>query len=303
MPTAYETTAPRRAATAYDTIAPERGLIAYSNETHETNPANVTSDANQTNETLELVATEANPLERLDLNVANRQLEPMRATEVIRWAAENYGEAAYALTSFGAESALLPYLIKKAGVRMQFITIDTGFWFPETHDFKKRLTDKYNLDLHPYGPAAKDIKAIKHAAAKGSKLWEEDPSEYHEITKSEPLRYAIGELGVKALLSGVRAGQTATRAALRHLERGSAGELRVHPLLNLTEYEAARYFQRGRRPNIRGLPRHSLYNQGYGSIGDWTTTVPGAGREGRKLRNQECGLHVTADGKLVRAAA
>lgn len=214
------------------------------------------------------------------------------AIETSQWAATEFGEGLYALTSFGNESALLPDILEKAGIEVGFITIDTGFWFPETYDFKEQLTGRYGLDLHVYGPAEVDIEAIKQA-----RLWEEDLDAYHEITKHEPLRRAIRELGVTALLSGVRAGQTSNRATLQHTEPGTGGETRIHPLLDWTEDRAERYFE------LRNLPRHPLYYQGYGSVGDWTTTRPGIGREGRELPNQECGLHVAAGGRLVRAAA
>ncbi len=213
------------------------------------------------------------------------------AIEISQEASAEFGEGLYALTSFGNESALLPDILQKAGVEAAFITIDTGFWFPETYEFKDELTERYGFDLHVYGPSEEDAATILE-----DRLWETDIDEYHEITKHEPLRRAIGELGVTGLLSGVRAGQTANRAALSQKEPGKDGETRVHPLLGWSEEQAARYFEE------HGLPRHPLYYQGYGSVGDWTTTLPGQGRAGRELPGSECGLHLTSDGRLVRAA-
>lgn len=213
------------------------------------------------------------------------------ALEISRQAAEEHGEGLYALTSFGNESALLPDILQRAGVETPFITIDTGFWFPETHEFKASLTARYGLSLEVYGPSETDVEEILAA-----RLWESDIDKYHEIVKHEPLRRAIGELGVTGLLSGIRAGQTATRAALRTIEEGKDGEQRIHPLLGISEKEAAAYFE------VHELPRHPLYYQGYGSVGDWTTTVRGQGRAGRELPNSECGLHVAADTALTRAA-
>ena len=215
-----------------------------------------------------------------------------QAIETIQEAAANHGEGLYALTSFGVESALLFDLVNKAGVKVDFLSIDTGFWFPETYDFKDELTDRYQRLTCLYGPDANDVAAITD-----SRLWETDIDQYHEITKHEPLRRAIRELGVTALLSGVRAGQTPNRAELRTVEPGRDGEVRLHPLLNWTEERAGQYFE------DQGLPRHPLYAFGYGSVGDWTTTRPGMGRGGRDLPHSECGLHVAADGRLVRANA
>jgi len=214
------------------------------------------------------------------------------ATETSRAATAEFGEGLHALTSFGTESALLPDILQRAGVQTRFITIDTGFWFPETHSFKDRLTGRYGLDLRVYGPSPADVGEI--AAAR---LWETDLDAYHEVTKHEPLRRAINELGITALFAGVRGGQTANRAGLRQMEPGKDGETRVHPLLGWSEEQAAHHFRRYR------LPRHPLYYQGYGSVGDWTLTRPGGGREGRELPNSECGLHRMSDGRLVRAAS
>ena len=214
------------------------------------------------------------------------------AIETSQWAAEEFGQGLYALTSFGNESALLPNVLQNAGVETRFITIDTGFWFPETHDFKDRLTNRYSLDLRVYGPAREDIKTILK-----TRLWETDIDAYHEITKHEPLRRAIGELGVTGLLAGVRGGQTANRATLGQVVLGKEGETRIHPLLGWSEEQAAHYFK------AHNLPRHPLYYRGYGSIGDWTLTKPGSGREGRELPASECGLHITEDGQLIRAAS
>lgn len=214
------------------------------------------------------------------------------AIETSQWAAAEYGDGLYGLTSFGNESALLFDVLEKSGVEVDFITIDTGFRFPETQAFQERLIERYGRGLEVYGPAEEDIAAILK-----TELWETDIDRYHEITKHEPLRRAIAEHGVAALFAGVRAGQTANRGTLREVEHGKDGEVRVHPLLGWSEEQAAEYFER------HGLPRHPLYYQGYGSIGDWTITRPGTGREGRNLPSGECGLNVTDDGRLVRAAS
>jgi phosphoadenosine phosphosulfate reductase len=214
------------------------------------------------------------------------------AIETSQWAAEEFGDGLYALTSFGVESALLPHVLQEAGVKQPFITINTGFWFPETHDFREELSARYGLDVRVYGPSAEAAANIFEA-----RLWETDIDEYHEITKHEPLRRAIGELGVTGLLAGVRGGQTANRLRLDQVKAGKDAETRVHPLLGISEAEATIYFEH------HDLLRHPLYYQGYGSVGDWTTTRPGKGRAGRDLPGSECGLHVASDNSPVRVAS
>jgi phosphoadenosine phosphosulfate reductase len=221
-----------------------------------------------------------------------RTIYEEQSVGIIRDAAEEHGEGLRSLLSFGNDSALLSRIIKISGVPVEFVTIDSGFRLPGTASFQDRLSKRDGFEPRVFGPSEEDVRAIKAV-----ELWETDLDRYHEITRYEPLRRAIGELGITGLLSGIRGGQTGHRATLEVTGPGATGESRIHPLLNWPEEQAERYFERHR------LLRHPLYYQGYGSIGDWTTTMPGEGREGRELPDSECGLHVTDDGRLVRAAS
>ncbi|HEX5744079.1 MAG TPA: phosphoadenosine phosphosulfate reductase family protein [Candidatus Saccharimonadales bacterium] len=221
-----------------------------------------------------------------------RTIYEEQSIDIIEQAAEDHGEGLHALISFGNESALLSRIIKLAGVPVEYVTIDSGFRMPGTDSFQTRLSNMDGFEPHIYGPAEEDVRTIKAV-----ELWETDLDRYHEITRYEPLRRAIGERGITGLLSGVRYGQTAHRATMDVIGPGVAGETRIHPLLHWPEEQAELYFDR------HGLLRHPQYYQGYGSVGDWTTTKRGEGRQGRGLHNGECGLHVNEEGRLVRSAA
>jgi phosphoadenosine phosphosulfate reductase len=51
----------------------------------------------------------------------------------------------------------------------------------------------------------------------------------------------------------------------------------------------------------RGLPYNPLHDRGYDSIGDWHSTVPGKGREGRWAGTEktECGIHTVPSAEVV----
>lgn len=221
-----------------------------------------------------------------------RTIYEEQSIDIIQQAGEDHGEGLYGLASFGNETSLFTRIVKLSGVPVQFITIDSGFRMDGTDSLQERLSRRDGFDPLVFGPSAEDVKTIKAV-----ELWKTDLSKYHEITRYEPLRRAVGELGVTGLMSGIRAGQTAHRATLEVVEPGAAGEVRIHPLLNWPEEQAELYIAR------HGLLRHPKFYEGYGSVGDWTTTSPGQGRDGRELPNSECGLHVTEDGRLVRTAS
>jgi phosphoadenosine phosphosulfate reductase len=128
------------------------------------------------------------------------------------------------------------------------------------------------------------------------RLWEKDIDAYHRIVKVEPLKRAIEELNVGALLQGVRADQSESRANLKVVEDGQHGESRIHPLLNWKKEHIEAYLAE------ENIPRNLLVYEGYESIGDWTTTVPGFGRSGRQLGiTNGCGLVVGEGNRLVSA--
>lgn len=205
-----------------------------------------------------------------------------RAEQTIHWAHEEYGDELYALSSFGADSAVIMRLIERAGITVPILTIDTGFQFTETNQFKNELANRFGFHLYTYGPGEETIDEITTR-----RLWESDKYAYHELTRLEPMGRAIRELGTTALLSGVRADQTDTRASLELVGPGSNGETRIHPILGWSDGQVDRFIE------SENLPRHPLYYRGYDSIGDWTTTSPGVGREGRDLGvHSECGLHL-----------
>lgn len=205
-----------------------------------------------------------------------------QSIHIIEQSKEEFGSGLFALTSFGNESALLLNLIKKSGAGIPVLTVDTGFWFPETRQHQHALEHQLGFTALKYRPDDTRLAQIEEA-----RLWEADLDEYNRLTKVSPLSQAIGELGVTALLSGVRSHQNDNRGSFNTYGIGNDDEWRIHPVLDWTESAVADYFRH------EDLPRHPLQAQGYGSVGDWTITVPGSRRQGRNLgAKSECGLHV-----------
>lgn len=222
-------------------------------------------------------------LNQSEIKKLNSELEGQSAETIIKKSYEIFGSKLYSLSSFGADSAIMFRLLEKAGLEIPILTIDTGFWFEETYFFMDEMVDRHNLKVHVYGPSKEEVGNIKK-----EKLWEKNVDKYHQVTKLRPLSKAIEELGVEGLMSGVRRSQTKNRAKLKTISEGSDGEIRIHPILSWSEKDVDDFFQSER------LLKHPLYWQGYGSIGDYTTTKPGTGREGRSGLGVclECGIHL-----------
>lgn len=213
------------------------------------------------------------------------------AGEIAEWAQAEFDEGLFCLSSFGVDSAVTFKVLQDSGVKPRVVTVDTGFLFPETREFRDELAAKFDLDITIVSPDTKQVREINL-----KRTWETDIAEYQRITKVEPLNRAIGELGIKGLISGVRRDQTQNRSHMSVVENGSAGEVRIHPILEWSHDRVESFIE------SRGLPRHPLYEQGYASVGDWTTTQPGGTRNESRVAlgdHAECGMHLI-DGKLVR---
>ncbi|MBX3274145.1 MAG: phosphoadenylyl-sulfate reductase [Sandaracinaceae bacterium] len=228
--------------------------------------------------------------DELDLDAVNAALEGADAEEVVRWAAETFGERLVMSSSFGAQSALMLHLASRVVPRIPVIFLDTGYLFPETYQFAEALTERLGLRLEVYTPK---MTAARQEALFG-RLYDGDADElrrYHEINKLEPMRRALRELDAAAWLAGLRAEQTEFRAGLAPVVRQN-GVYKVHPILHWTKQDVADYF------DLYDLPYHPLLAWGYRSIGDVHSTVPVApgeadDRAGRLLGDKrECGIHL-----------
>ena len=226
----------------------------------------------------------------VDLDRINAELADADAEEVVRWAAETFGERLVMTSSFGSHSALMLHLASRVFPRIPVVFLDTGHLFPETYQFAEALTERFGLRLEVFNPR---MTAARQEALYG-RLWdgdEEDVRRYQEMNKVEPMQRALRELDAAAWLAGLRAGQTEFRAGLRKIELQN-GVYKVHPILDWTREDVDAYF------DLYDLPFHPLYAWGYRSIGDVHSTVPvdpseTDDRAGRRLGEQrECGIHL-----------
>lgn len=191
-----------------------------------------------------------------------------------------------AVSSFGAESAVLLHLIAQVDRDIPVLFLNTQKIFGETLAYRDQLSEMLGLtDLRVFRPdphllAAKDATGLR---------WNYDPDGCCDLRKVEPLRRALAPFD--SWISGRKGFQAGTRIAMPRFEEDE-GRLKINPLADWDKPRLEAYFADHK------LPRHPLEAQGYPSIGcaPCTSKVqpgedPRAGRW-RGWDKVECGIHV-----------
>jgi phosphoadenosine phosphosulfate reductase len=193
-----------------------------------------------------------------------------------------------AVSSFGAESAVLLHMVAEVDRDVPVIFTNTQRIFGDTLAYRDELSERLGFtDLRVFRPdprllAARDDKGLR---------WSYDPDGCCDLRKVEPLRRALAPFD--AWISGRKGFQAGTRRALPRFE-ADEGRLKINPLADWDKARLDAYFA------AHELPRHPLEAEGYPSIGcaPCTSKVqpgedPRAGRW-RGWDKVECGIHVAA---------
>jgi phosphoadenosine phosphosulfate reductase len=202
---------------------------------------------------------------------------------------EKFAGRSAAVSSFGAESAVLLHLVASIDPATPVLFLDTGKHFAETLAYRDLLVERLGLtglvNLTPDVAllAAKDESGLR---------WSYDPDGCCELRKVLPLAGALAEFD--ASLTGRKAFQSSTRANLPRFELDTSdavGRLKINPLIDWSAEDIAAYIAE------HDLPAHPLVAEGYPSIGCSPCThkvAPGEDpRSGRwkGWDKTECGIH------------
>ena len=224
----------------------------------------------------------------VDLAAVNGKLSHAPAEDRIAWAAREFAGALVLSSSFGAQAAVMLSLVSRVVPNIPVVFIDTGYLFPETYRFADELTARLKLNLKVYRAAISPA----WLETRHGRLWEqglEGLQSYNRIVKIEPMQRALGELGARAWLAGLRRVQASTREGLEVVGE-QWGRIKVHPIIDWTDLDVHTYLKR------HNLPYHPLWDQGYVSIGDVHTSRPlTADLDPEQTRffglKRECGIH------------
>jgi len=215
-------------------------------------------------------------------------VESLTAEDVLGFVLERFPGRVALACSFQKEESVLLELLFALEPKARVFTIDTHHLFPETYALWREVERRYDTKVEVFaGPSPDELAAVH-----GERLWERSPDLYLAIAKLAPLNEALA--GLDCWISGIRRDQSPTRADAPKLGWDEAHELwKANPLADWSDDDCWAYIRE------HGLPYNTLHDQGYDSIGDAHSTLPGAGRAGRWAGSDrtECGLHVQETGE------
>lgn len=223
-------------------------------------------------------------------------LEGASPQKILKWAVETYGGGLALSASFGGpEGMALIDMLSRITDEVTILTIDTGFLFKETIEFREEVMRRYQLPLEVLAPK---LSVEEQVERYGEALRTCTPDLCCQIRKVEPLERALQ--GYDAWMTGIRREQTPERANTRVLTwEGRFGAAKIAPFAFVKEEWVHQYVKE------HNVPVNPLLKKGYKSIGCEPQTRPVAPDEDPRagrwpgIEKTECGLHWVA-GKAVR---
>jgi phosphoadenosine phosphosulfate reductase len=230
-----------------------------------------------------MTVTVTESLEDLALDAA-RNLEHSSAEEIVRWAADTFGDRFVVTASMS--DGVLSHVAGRAVPGITVLFLDTGYHFAETIGTRDAVAATYPVDVqtvtHP-------LRVPEHEAEYG-RLYEIDPDLCCAIRKIWPLDRALRPYDAWA--SGVRRAELASRARTPVVGwDAKRGKVKVNPLATWTDEQIADYVAE------HDILVNPLRQIGYTSIGCAPCTRPvAAGEDARSGRwagqaKVECGIH------------
>jgi phosphoadenosine phosphosulfate reductase len=199
--------------------------------------------------------------EQLDLEALNTMFESQHPSKIIEWAVAEFAGEVVMTSSFGDQASVLIHLAASVKPDIKIIFVDTGYLFPETHQFMELMRRRFNLNIWTYRTRNDPIQYL-HRAGEDNPTWRKDIPACCAANKNEPMERAIKDLGPKAWLRGIRRGQAETRKAVSFIEWAPRyGCYAISPLLNWSSRDIGLYMKQ------HDLPYHPLVEKGYLSIG------------------------------------
>lgn len=195
------------------------------------------------------------------------------------------GKRMFTTSSFQTHSLVLLHIISRIDPDIPVYSINTGFLFPETIQFKDQIAEEFGLNIID---AKSAVPKSQQKDMNGNLLFTSDPDYCCHLNKVQPLDAVLADHDI--WINGVRADQSAVRKAMQIEQPAPHDVIRFHPMLDWSKKEIYQYIKK------YNLPRHPLEAKGYDSIGCEPCTrkmVLGDDRASRwfGLKKTECGLN------------
>jgi phosphoadenosine phosphosulfate reductase len=216
---------------------------------------------------------------------AAEELEGASAEEIIRWAANTFGDRICVTSSM--TDAVIIHLASSVKPGIDVVFLDTGYHFPETIGTRDAAQVVYPINLINVTPSR---TVAEQDAELGPRLYGRNPDLCCYLRKVEPLEKSLKNYD--AWISGVRRDETDKRANTRVVEWDPRREMvKVNPIATWSDEKVEAFIA------DNGVLVNPLVEDGYPSIGCATCTLrvaPGADpRSGRwaGTGKTECGIH------------
>ena len=207
-------------------------------------------------------------------------------------------------TSFGMEGQVILHLIAEHDIDVDIATLDTGRLFPETYALWAETEQRYGRRIEAIYPQHANLEAlVKKDGVNGFYNSRDARLACCHARKVEPLNRALD--GAAGWIAGLRADQSSHRESTRLVSVDERKLLKLNPLFDWTRDQVHAFAVANK------VPINPLHAKGFVSIGCAPCTrAVAAGEPERAGRwwweeddKKECGLHLTADQRLVRAVA
>lgn len=229
-------------------------------------------------------------IETRRVELAAGLLDEASPAKTLHWAFDEFQEGVTIATGFGAEGVALIDMAVRINPRADVFFLDTAFLFPETYRLRRRLEDRYKIEIREF---RSEITPQEQERKFGAKLWSTNPDLCCRLRKLEPLKDALQ--GRRAWITAIRQDQTLERSNARVVEWDYQWRLvKINPLVRWSKQQVWDYIAR------KNVPFNPLHERGYPSIGCTHCTQPA--REGEDDRSgrwsgrgkKECGMHAPA---------
>ena len=191
-------------------------------------------------------------------------------------------------SSFQAEDMVVTHLLRTRTPDFVVLFLDTGYHFPETYEYRDRMTKQWSLNLVNALPT----QTVAQQESELGILYRSEPTRCCQLRKVEPLMRGLEPFDI--WFTGLRREQSPTRRNLKKVElhRLPTGRS-LWKVSLLADWNWEQVWQYA---DANGIPHLPQYDEGYLSIGCQPCTAlpsdpnnPRSGRwGGTKL---ECGIH------------
>ena len=220
-------------------------------------------------------------------------VEPLTAEQLVaEIVCTSGGEDVCFTSSFQTEDMVVLHMLRRHLPRVPVIFLETGYHFAALIEYRDRLAREWGLNLINAMP----LTTLAEHEAKFGLLHIINPTQCCQIRKVEPLMRSLKPY--TWWFTGLRREQSPTRANLKKIEdhRLPSGKA-MKKVSILADWTWDRVEDYAREHDI---PRLSLYDEGYTSIGcEPCTAKPEAGADPRSGRwggkKLECGIHTFSE--------